>query len=120
MEKNVEAIAAWDLKKVKSKKRRLFRKHKETKRKFTLLHDGHAYVTSKMRSWNPKYRSIKAEWCCGRDTVKDDSGAYAVQHFYSPPKRSKLRSTLANKDDKRLSAEDAQAKLYFVQKSLVT
>ena len=32
----------------------------------------------KTRSWNHSYSSMKAEWCSGRDIVKDDSGAYTV------------------------------------------
>ena len=40
--------------------------------------------------------------------------------IYSLPKRPKLRRLLENQFSKRLLAEDALAKLYFVQKSLVT
>ena len=36
--KKLETIPAWDLGKVKSTKKRLFWKHKEAKRKSTLLH----------------------------------------------------------------------------------
>ena len=42
--------------------RRLFWKHKETKKKFTLLH-WWTYVTSQMRSWSQNYSSTKAEPC---------------------------------------------------------
>ena len=43
-----------------------------------------------------------------------------AQCFNSLPKRSKLRSMLANQKEKGSLQEDAPAKLHFVQKSSVT
>ena len=58
--------------------RRLFSKHKETKRKSTFCYIDGTHVISQMRSWNQNYRSIKAEPFSVVTIVKDDSGAYAV------------------------------------------
>ena len=49
-----------------------------------------------------------------------ESGIQEVQYLYSLPKRSKLRSMVADQNDKGPFAEDALAKQYLVRKRLVT
>ena len=58
-------------------KRRLFWRHKETKRKSTLLH-GWTSVISKNVELEPKQKKYKGSVVLRGDSVKDDSGSYAV------------------------------------------
>ena len=74
---NLETIPAWQLEKVKSIRRRLFSKHKETKKKVhtaTLMDICHL----KNAEFEPKIQKDKGRVVLRGDFVKDDSGAYAV------------------------------------------
>ena len=75
--KKLETISAWQLDKVKIKKR-LFWRHRMRKRKstvFTLM--GHL---SSQKCWvkKPQFQKCKGRVVLRGDSVKDDSGAYAV------------------------------------------
>ena len=75
-QKKLETNPAWDFGKVKSKKEVILEAQRGKTSPLCCI-DGHT-SPQKTRSWNHSYSSMKAEWCSGGDSVKDDSGAYAV------------------------------------------
>ena len=87
--------------------RRLFSKHKETKRKSTLLHRWTS-VTSRTRSENPNYKKKKKHKfrvVLRGDIEKDDSGAYA---FFTEQGSSASQMTAAKVMDVITRLQDYQ------------